>query len=98
MHLEYIHRVCLDSSPNIEGELFRNNNYGSSQFLADATTDELQATGAFNIIVGSNETIPNGTSFSGAKGFSIDASKSSSVYSGSSIQVNALQCLMCIKF
>ena len=87
--------LCLD--PNITGELYRNNDWGSSQFIADANLDELVATGALGIIDGPNEAISNGASFTGAIGFSIDASQSNSLYAGSKLQNSALQCLMCIK-
>lgn len=86
-----------DLIPNITGELYRNNDWGSSQFIADANLDELVATGALGIIEGPNEAISNGASFTGAIGFSIDANQSNSLYSGSKLQNSALQCLMCIK-
>jgi hypothetical protein len=56
------------------------------------------ATGALGIIDGPNEAISNGASFTGAIGFSIDASNSSSIYSGSKLQISAIQVLACIKF
>ena len=90
--------VMFGFPPNITGELYRNNDWGSSQFLADANLDELVATGALGIIDGPNEAISNGASFTGAIGFNIDASRSSNVYSGNKLQPSALQTLCYIKF
>lgn len=83
--------------PNIVGEIFRDNNSSGSQFFADVAVDDLKTTGALGIIQGSNAAIDNGIVFTGAKGITFDASKSSSVYAGTTIQPKSLSVLVCIK-
>lgn len=60
-------------------------------------TNKIDATGPFELIAGQNDGIANGTRWDTYIGFSFDASNSSSIYSGSKLQVNAVQVLACIK-
>lgn len=76
--------------PNIEGETFAQSDIGFSQTSSNYT-------GSF--VAGKRRENKLGTfSGYGSYDFCFDASRSSQIYSGSEIQVPALQALVCIKF
>ena len=88
--------TVFGENPNITGHIKRQDDEGpTSQVLFD--TNKIDATGPFELIAGQNDGIANGTRWDTYIGFSFDASNSSSIYSGSKLQVNAVQVLACIK-
>lgn len=86
MHLEYIHRVCLDLNPNIEGS------------IGYVTSDNAQdiCDGAFTV---TETRLPYGGDVQSANARIVRfrASDANAIFSGINFRLNALSVLCCIK-
>lgn len=80
------------------GELSRKTDANSERtMLGDCYDSDIDVSGCLEVIYKSQKTNQGVQASTMGAGFSIDASRSSSIYSGSNLQVSALQVLCCIK-
>ena len=82
---------CLDSIPNIVGSITS----GHSLSLFSKNPEDVSGAIDHDKNLGGSNSGGSGTNY--CKGFVFDASKSDATYSGTKVQINALQILACIK-
>ena len=65
--------------------------------LGDCYESDIDVSGCLEVIYKSQRTVQGVQSSNMGAGFSIDASRSSSIYAGADLQISSLQALCCIK-